>query len=68
MLVEKKSPMYYLMYTIFIVSFILLTYFGVGPVVFADGNISERILTAVIVLLIYFAWGFLFARWKRSYR
>lgn len=65
---EKKPPMYYFIYTIFIASFILITYFGVGPVLMADGAMGERILTALVVLFIYFVWGFLYARWRRFYR
>ncbi|MFA7573489.1 MAG: hypothetical protein WCY24_07190 [Lutispora sp.] len=65
---DKKSPMYYFIYTIFIVAFILITFFGVGPVVLADGAMMERMLTAITVLLIYFVWGFLFSKWRKFYR
>jgi len=65
---DRKSPMYYFIYTIFIVSFILITFFGTGPVLFADGTIRERILTAIIVLIIYFVWGFLFIKWKKHHK
>lgn len=65
---ERKSPMYYFIYTIFIVSFILITFFGIGPVLFADGTMRERILTAIIVLIIYFVWGFLLIKWKKHYK
>jgi hypothetical protein len=54
------------MYTIFIVSFGLISFFGIGPVLLADGGAGERILTALVVLLIYFAWGYLFIRWRKS--
>lgn len=30
--------------------FLLLTFFGIGPVVFADGSMQERLITAAIVL------------------
>lgn len=62
---EKKSPIYYLAYAIFIVGFIVITFFGVGPLLFADGTMKERILTAIIVLIIYFVWGFMFIKWKK---
>lgn len=34
------------------VLFLLLTFFGIGPVVFADGSMQERIITAAIVLIL----------------
>lgn len=33
---------------------LLLTFFGVGPVVFADGSMQERIITAAIVFVLMF--------------
>lgn len=38
---------------IFIALFLLVTFFGIGPVLMADGVMSERIITLLIVLLIY---------------
>ena len=35
------------------VIFILVTFFGLGPVLYADGPTTERMLTLFIVLLIY---------------
>jgi len=35
-----------------IILFLLLTFFGIGPVVFADGSMQERIITAAIVLIL----------------
>lgn len=32
--------------------FLLLTFFGFGPVVFADGSMEERIITAAIVIIL----------------
>lgn len=34
------------------VLFLLLLFFGIGPVVFADGSMQERIITAAIVLIL----------------
>ncbi|KUP23462.1 hypothetical protein [Paenibacillus sp. DMB5] len=42
-----------LVYTGFGVMYALVSFFGLGPVLFADGTVSERILTLVVVLLIY---------------
>ncbi|MNR65135.1 hypothetical protein D3C85_1880540 [compost metagenome] len=35
--------------------YILITFFGLGPVLFADGSARERVLTLIVVLLIYAA-------------
>jgi len=32
---------------------ILVTFFGLGPVLFADGVLSERLLTLAVVIIIY---------------
>ena len=45
--------MKFLIYTIFIVLFLLVTFFGIGPVLFADGTVQERLITLAIVLVIY---------------
>lgn len=37
----------------FVVLFALVTFFGLGPVLFADGSDRERALTFAVVLLIY---------------
>ena len=36
------------------VLFLLLTFFGFGPVLFADGSMQERIITAAIVVILMF--------------
>lgn len=36
-----------------IILLLLVTFFGLGPVILADGSDSERIYTAVIVVFIY---------------
>lgn len=33
--------------------YVLVTFFGLGPVLLADGKWGERILTAIIVLAVY---------------
>lgn len=42
-----------LVYTGFAVMYALVSFFGLGPVLFADGMLSERIVTLVVVLLVY---------------
>jgi len=40
-------------YIVFIILFALVTFFGLGPVLMADGTLQERLLTLVIVIIIY---------------
>lgn len=42
-----------LCYILLAVAFILVTFFGLGPVILADGALAERILTLVVVIVIY---------------
>lgn len=49
-------------------AFIIVTLFGLGPVLFADGTLNERILTLVAVLLIYFLLGWITRGYMRRNR
>jgi hypothetical protein len=40
-------------YIAIIAAFILVTFFGLGPVIFADGGSGERFSTLLVVLLLY---------------
>lgn len=42
-----------ILYALFILSIALISFFGLGPVLLADGTSSERLLTLAIVLVIY---------------
>lgn len=42
-----------ILYTVFILAIALISFFGLGPVLLADGTKTERILTLIIVLGIY---------------
>lgn len=42
-----------LIYGILVILTILVTIFGLGPVLFADGTDRERLITLLIVLVIY---------------
>ena len=42
-----------------IIGYLLVTFFGLGPVLFADGSVAERTITLIIVLLIYVALSFI---------
>ena len=45
--------MKWLIYAIFIIIYLLVTFFGLGPVLFADGTTTERVITFLIVVAIY---------------
>jgi hypothetical protein len=38
---------------LFALCYALVTFFGVGPVLFADGSFNERMITLLVVILIY---------------
>jgi hypothetical protein len=40
-------------YIIFVILFILVTFFGLGPVLMADGSAGERAATLAVVIMIY---------------
>jgi hypothetical protein len=40
---------------VFGIAFLLVAFFGLGPVLMADGMLSERMLTLIVVLLIFAA-------------
>lgn len=42
-----------LLYVILAAAFVLVTFFGLGPVLFADGSAGERILTLIAVIVLY---------------
>lgn len=45
--------MKYFIYLVFIVLYAGVTFFGLGPVLLADGTLQERFLTLGIVILTY---------------
>jgi uncharacterized BrkB/YihY/UPF0761 family membrane protein len=47
---------------VFGIAFLLVAFFGIGPVLMADGMPGERTLTLIVVLLI-FAGLFMLYRW-----
>lgn len=42
-----------LVHIIFIALLLLVTFFGIGPVLLADGVMSERLITLLVVMGIY---------------
>jgi fumarate reductase subunit C len=52
----KEAPtMKALIWTVAVVLYALVTFFGIGPVLMADGLRGERLLTLAVVLAIYAA-------------
>ncbi|MEC1521653.1 hypothetical protein P9D43_06370 [Neobacillus niacini] len=51
-----------LIHACFIILLLLVTFFGVGPVLYADGVLTERLLTAAVVVILYATIGFLYSR------
>lgn len=39
----------------FVAIILLITFFGLGPVLFADGSFGERMITLFVVVLLYIA-------------
>ncbi len=42
-------------YTVFVILYAGLTFFGMGPLLLADGSDRERFITLLAVLMLYFA-------------
>lgn len=45
---------------IFTLLYLLVTFFGLGPVLMADGSMQERIVTLIVVIFIYVLLTFAF--------
>lgn len=50
-----------LIYLIFIILYLLVTFFGLGPVMLADGSDTERMITLAVVMVIYIVITVVFA-------
>ncbi len=51
-----------LLHTVFIILIALVTFFGLGPVLLADGVLQERIVTAAVVVVIYIVIAFIYRK------
>ncbi|WP_462411297.1 DUF6954 family protein [Neobacillus sp. Marseille-QA0830] len=61
--------MRFIIHAVFIVLIALVTFFGLGPVLLADGSSQERLITAAIVVLIYIILAFLYRKtilWSKN--
>lgn len=56
----------WLWYVVLAVVFLLVTFFGIGPVILADGGMSERMSTLAVVIVIYIVIGVIFIRIKNQ--
>ncbi|MBV7507357.1 hypothetical protein KW850_19120 [Bacillus sp. sid0103] len=54
--------MKFLLHFIYIILIALVTFFGLGPVLFADGVLQERLWTAAIVIVIYIILAYLYRK------
>ncbi|MEH7414693.1 hypothetical protein V7266_05340 [Neobacillus drentensis] len=45
------------LHSFFIIFLALVTFFGVGPILLADGSVQERLWTAAIVIVLYLIIG-----------
>lgn len=50
---KNNNLIRWLVNILFIGAFGFVTFFGIGPVLIADGSFRERMLTLVVVILIY---------------
>jgi hypothetical protein len=60
-----------LIHTVFIILIAVVTFFGVGPVLFADGVLQERLWTVAIIVVIYIVLAFIYRlaiRWANKAR
>lgn len=48
-----RKPLHLLVNLLFLTAFLLVTFFGIGPVLLADGSMQERLFTLLLVLLIF---------------
>lgn len=53
-------------YVVLSVIFLLVTFFGIGPILFADGSMGEIMITLGVVILVYVILGVVFIRIKKQ--
>ncbi|MCA1029563.1 hypothetical protein LCL95_00795 [Bacillus timonensis] len=55
--------MKWLIYFLFLITYFLVSFFGYGPALFADGGNQEKMYTMIIVTLIEIVLSVFFIRW-----
>lgn len=66
--VEIMKSFKWVWYIILTIAFLLVTFFGLGPVLFADGGSGERVFTLIVVIILYIIIGTVFVRIKNQGR
>ena len=56
----------FLIIFVFVCLYLLVGFFGMGPVMFADGSAQERLITLAIVILIFIILTYIFIRLLRK--
>jgi hypothetical protein len=51
---------------VFVCLYLVVGFFGLGPVMFADGSMQERLITLSVVILIFIALTYIFIRLLRK--
>lgn len=59
--------MKWVIYALFMGLFFNVTFFGLGPVFFADGGFQEKMLTLAIVIVIEIVLSVIFINWMRKH-
>ncbi len=58
-----------IIYVILILLLLVVTLFGLGPVIYADGSDTERMITLLVVVALYlvilFTFYIIHTRWKK---
>jgi hypothetical protein len=58
--------MKWFIYFIFIILYVGVTFFGLGPVLLADGSMQERLMTWLVVIVIYVILTGCLLLWRKS--
>lgn len=51
---------------VFVALFALVTFFGLGPVLMADGTLQERLITLGVIIIIYIILITAFRYWRKK--
>jgi hypothetical protein len=54
-----------LLYILLGITFILITFFGLGPVLMADGSTNERLITLLVIILLYILLWWVFVKIRK---
>ncbi|MDD2427311.1 MAG: hypothetical protein PHR78_05260 [Eubacteriales bacterium] len=65
---KNNNPVRWLVNVLFIAAFGFVTFFGIGPVLIADGSFQERMLTLSVVILIYIVLILGLVYWNRYWK